>query len=95
AFFGKGLWDRAETVEGTIAAYDRITGLKEIVVARGPHSIETWPQSDLNYLRERMVLFAQAAVTGAPSVPRARTWTDLKQLIGTTQDAWEPSSLPK
>ncbi|MDB5828873.1 MAG: hypothetical protein JWQ73_3093, partial [Variovorax sp.] len=95
AFFGKGLWDRAETVEGTIAAYDRITGLKEIVVARGPHSIETWSQSDLNYLRERMVLFAQSAVTGKSSMPRAKPWSGLKQLIGTTPDSWEPSSLPK
>eukprot|EP01035_Chromulina_nebulosa_P046536 gene46536-63044_t len=28
AFFGKGLWDRAETLEGTVAAYNRIRGLK-------------------------------------------------------------------
>jgi hypothetical protein len=26
AFFGKGLWDRAETLEGTVAAYNRIRG---------------------------------------------------------------------
>ena len=37
-FFGKGLWDRAESLEGTIAAYDRVRGLKEIVVVRGPHT---------------------------------------------------------
>ena len=95
AFFGKGLWDRAETVEGTIAAYDRIRGPKEIVVARGPHSIETWPESDLRHLRERMVVFARAAVTGASSVPGAQPWADLKQLIATTPDSWEPSSAPR
>lgn len=92
AFFGKGLWDRAESVEGTIAAYDRIRGLKEIVVARGPHSIETWDPADLRYLQERMVAFAKAAVTGAASVPGARPWTDLKSLVATTPDSWEPSS---
>ena len=94
AFFGKGLWDRAETLEGTVAAYDRIPGLKEIVVARGPHSIETWSDSDLAYLRERMVLFAKGAVTGARAVPGARSWTDIKSLVATASDAWEPSSRP-
>ncbi|VTU24803.1 hypothetical protein [Variovorax sp. RA8] len=84
AFFGKGLWDRAESLEGTIAAYDRIRGLKEIVVARGPHSIETWDPEDLRYLQERMVAFAKAAVTGASTVPGARPWTDLKSLVATT-----------
>ncbi|MDR6858802.1 hypothetical protein [Variovorax guangxiensis] len=94
AFFGKGLWDRAESVEGTIAAYDRIRGLKEIVVARGPHSIETWDPDDLRYLQERMVAFAKAAVTGASTVPGGRRWTDLKSLVATTPDRWEPSSRP-
>nr|WP_256354144.1 lysophospholipase [Variovorax sp. dw_308] len=95
AFFGKGLWDRAETVEGTIAAYDRIGGLKEIVVARGPHSIETWPVQDLRYLQERMVAFAKGAVTGATRIPGAKPWNDLKQLVATTPDSWEPSSAPR
>ena len=95
AFFGKGLWDRAETVEGTVAAYDRIGGLKEIVVARGPHSIETWPAQDLRYLQDRMVAFAKAAVSGAKSVPGAKPWSDLKQLVATTPDSWEPSSAPR
>ncbi|VTU31388.1 Alpha/beta hydrolase family protein [Variovorax sp. PBS-H4] len=95
AFFGKGLWDRAESLEGTIAAYDRIRGLKEIVVARGPHSIETWDPEDQRYLQQRMIAFAQAAVTGASTVPGARPWTDLKSLVATTPDRWEPSSRPE
>lgn len=95
AFFGKGLWDRAETLEGTIAAYDRIPGAREIVVARAPHSIETWPESDKAYLRERMVAFAKVAIVGGNTVPGARPWTDLKSLAATTPDSWEPSSAPK
>ncbi|MBT2326638.1 hypothetical protein J7E62_30470 [Variovorax paradoxus] len=95
AFFGKGLWDRAESVEGTIAAYDRIRGAKEIVVARGPHSIETWPESDLRHLRERMVAFAKVAITGGTTVPGARPWSDLRSLVATTPDSWEPSSEPR
>ena len=70
-FFAKGLWDRAESLEGTIAAYDRVRGLKEIVVVRGPHSMETWPQPELDRVRERMVAFAVAAVQGRTSLPRA------------------------
>ncbi len=95
AFFAKGLWDRAESLEGTVAAYDRIRGLKEIVVARGPHSIETWDPDDQRYLQERMVAFANAAVTDAYTVPGARPWTDLKSLVATTADHWEASSQPR
>jgi hypothetical protein len=95
AFFGKGLWDRAESVEGTIAAYDRIRGAKEIVVARGPHSIETWPEPDLRRLRERMVAFAKVVVTGGTRVPGAKPWADLRELVATTPGSWEPSSRPR
>lgn len=95
AFFGKGLWDRAETLEGTVAAYNRIRGLKEIVLARGPHSIETWPASDRAYLRERMVAYAKAVIVGGRTIPGARPWKDFKSLVATTPDSWEPSSKPK
>jgi pimeloyl-ACP methyl ester carboxylesterase len=95
AFFGKGLWDRAETLQGTVAAYDRIRGAREIVVARGPHSIETWPESDRQYLRDRMVAFARVAIAGGTTVPGARPWSDLRELVATTPDSWEPSSRPR
>ena len=95
AFFGKGLWDRAETLEGTVAAYNRIRGVKEIVLARGPHSIETWPESDRRYLRERMVAYAKVVVIGGRTVPGARSWKDFKGLVATTPDSWEPSSRPR
>jgi len=93
AFFGKGLWDRAETLQSTIAAYDRIPGAREIVVSRGPHSIETWPESER--LRERMVAFAKVALVGGKDVPGAAPWTDLRSLMATTPDVWEPSSAPR
>jgi hypothetical protein len=95
AFFAKGLWDRAESVEGTIAAYDRVRGLKEIVVVRGPHTMEHWPQADIDYARGRMVEFAKAAVQGKSSVQGARPWTNLKELVATTPDSWEVSSKPR
>ncbi len=95
AFFAKGLWDRAESLEGTIAAYDRVRGLKEIVVVRGPHSIETWPQHELDRVRDRMVAFAVAAIQGRTSLPGVPTWTNIKELVATSPDAWESSSLPR
>ncbi len=95
AFFGKGLWDRAESLEGTVAAYNRIRGQKEIVLARGPHSIETWPASDRAYLRERMVAYAKAVIVGGRTIPGAKPWKDFKSLVATTPDSWEASSKPK
>ena len=94
-FFAKGLWDRAESLEGTIAAYDRVNGLKEIVVVRGPHSMEAWPPDEIARARERMVAFAVAAVQGRTGVPGGRPWTNIKELVATTPDVWETSSRPK
>jgi hypothetical protein len=94
-FFAKGLWDRAESLEGTIAAYDRVRGLKEIVVVRGPHSMETWPEQETNYVKDRMVEFAKAAVQGRTALAGGRQWTNIKELVGTSADVWEISSQPR
>lgn len=94
-FFAKGLWDRAESLEGTVAAHDRVRGLKEIVVVRGPHSTETWPREEINRVRARMVAFAQAAVQGRKTLPQMPPWSDLKELVATTPDSWEMSSRPR
>jgi hypothetical protein len=94
-FFAKGLWDRAESLEGTVAAYDRVRGLKEIVVSRGPHAMDTWPQAEQDRVRDRMVAFAVAALQGRTRVPDAPAWSDLKALVATSPDVWEPSSQPR
>jgi hypothetical protein len=94
-FFAKGLWDRAESLEGTMAAYDRVNGPKEIVVARGPHSMDTWPQEELDRVRARMVAFAVAAVQSRTVLPGAPRWINIKELVATTPDVWEPSSRPR
>ena len=95
AFFAKGLWDRAESLEGTIAAYDRVRGLKEIVVVRGPHSMETWPRQEIDRVRDRMVEFATAAVQGRTTLPDAPRWSNIKELVATTPNVWELSSRPR
>ncbi len=93
-FFAKGLWDRAESLEGTVAAYDRVRGLKEIVVVRGPHAMETWPETELQRVRDRMIAFATATIRGDRMLPAVRPWSDLRELVATTPDVWEISSRP-
>ena len=94
-FFAKGLWDRAESLEGTVAAYDRVRGLKEIVVVRGPHAMDSWPQAESDRVRDRMVAFAVAALQGRTRLPDAPAWSNLKELVATSPDVWEPSSQPR
>ena len=95
AFFAKGLWDRAESLEGTVAAYDRVRGLKDIVVVRGPHSMDTWPGPEQQRVRARMVTFAVAAVQGRANLPGSPRWADIRELVATTPDLWEPTSQPR
>ena len=95
ALFVRGLWDYAASLEGTIDAYDRVTGLKELVVVRGPHPYETWPEREKQRVRARMLAFAHAAIRGEPTAPGSRTWTTMKDLVATTEDVWEASSAPK
>jgi pimeloyl-ACP methyl ester carboxylesterase len=94
AFYARGLWDYAASLEGTIASYDRVKGLKELVVVRGPHPYETWPAVEKERVSERMVAFAQAAALGRTTVPGGRTWTTMKDLAATASDVWEASSQP-
>ena len=49
-FFGKGLWDKYQSLEGTFEAYKRATGLKDIVVVRGPHSENEFGKENVAYL---------------------------------------------
>ncbi len=93
-FIGRGLWDYAESLEGSIAAYDRVAGLREIVVVRAPHAFETWPALEHQRVAERMIAFSTAAALGRDSAPGERTWTNMKELAATASDVWETSSLP-
>jgi hypothetical protein len=93
-FIGRGLWDYAESLEGAIAAYDRVKGPKELVVVRGPHPFETWPDQERVRVGERLVAFARSVALGRGSPPGARQWSDMKSLVATADDVWEPSSAP-
>lgn len=93
-FIGRGIWDYAESLEGAIDAYDRVKGVRELVVVRGPHPFETWPLQEQDRVGQRMVAFAEAAALGKSSVPGGRLWSTMKELVATADDVWEPSTQP-
>lgn len=95
AFFARGLWDYADSLEGTVESYRRIKGLKELVVVRAPHPFETWPEPEKIRVTDRMVAFAHAAALDKKNAPGGRTWLNMKDLVATTGDVWETSSRPK
>jgi hypothetical protein len=94
AFFARGLWCYADGLEGEMDSYSRVNGLKDLVVVRGPHPFETWPAAEKARVQERMIAYAQAVVLNSKSIPGRRTWTNMKELVATTSDVWEPSTHP-
>ena len=94
AFFARGLWCYADGLEGEMDSYSRVKGLKDLVVVRGPHPFETWPAEEKARVEERMIAYARAVVLGHKSVPGQRPWTNMKELVATTGDVWEPSTHP-
>jgi len=93
-FIGRGLWDYASSLEGSIDTLNRVKGLKELMVVRAGHTIETWPEEEQDRVMVRMVAFARAAVLGQSSVPGGRAWSNIKELAATASDVWETSSHP-
>jgi hypothetical protein len=94
AFFARGLWCYADGLEGEMDSYSRVRGLKDLVVVRGPHAFETWPAEEKARVQERMIAYAEAVVLNHRSIPGRRTWTNMKELVATTSDVWEPSTHP-
>lgn len=94
AFFARGLWCYADGLEGEMDSYSRVNGLKDLVVVRGPHPFETWPPAEKARVQERMIAYAEAVVLNRKSIPGRRTWTNMKELVATTSDVWEPSTHP-
>lgn len=94
-FVGRGLWDFAEGLEGSLDFYRRARGLKEIVVVRGPHSECEWGEENTRHMIARMIAFARAAVLGEAESPGAVHPADLRDLVCSSPDAWEETSRPR
>lgn len=93
-FLARGLWCYADSLEGSMASYSRVDGPKELVVVRGPHPFSVWPEQEKNRVIERMIAYGKAAVFGYRDIPGARPWSDMKELVATASDVWEPSTKP-
>lgn len=94
AFFARGLWCYADGLEGEMDAYSRVKGLKDLVVVRGPHAFETWPQKEKDRVVEQMIAYGRAVVLHQKTIPGRRTWSNMKELVATSGDVWEPSTHP-
>lgn len=93
-FFGKGLWDFAESLDATFDAYRRARGLKEFVVVRGPHNAADLGGENGRYLLAHAVAFARAAVLGWHEIPGVGGVGDLKSVVESSPPYWEASSDP-
>jgi hypothetical protein len=94
AFFARGLWCYADGLEGTMDSYSRVHGLKELVVVRGPHPYETWPAEEKRRVQDRIIAYARTVALGGRTITGGRPWTDMKTLVATSGDVWEPSTHP-
>jgi hypothetical protein len=91
-FFGKGLWDRYQSAEGTYEAYSRVKGLKELVFVRGPHCIHWCGEKNIAYMNNKMIEFAvRALVNPSKKYPEFKS---LKEAVLSSPPYWEPSSRP-
>jgi hypothetical protein len=93
-FLARGLWCYADSLEGSMDSYSRVNGPKELMVVRGPHAFSVWPQEEKVRLVDRMIEYGKAAVFGYRDIPGARKWSDMKELVATSSDVWEPSTKP-
>lgn len=86
-FLGRGLWDSAGALEGTLDLYHRAQGLKEIFVVRGPHGMTEAGEDNFRLMRQHSIRFAVAAVTGDYSNSEV-AYPSLKELVSSTPPFW-------
>jgi hypothetical protein len=91
-FIGQGLWDEWQGPLASFSAYQRLGGRAELAFVRGPHSENEHGPANVAYLRDRLVRFAVAVVTGAPA-PGSRFAT-LRDAVAASPAIWEPSTVP-
>lgn len=87
----KGTWDYVEGLEGSLATYQRVKGLKDISVFLGPHILQTQNPENMAFAGQRMVAFAKAAVLGKTTVPGSVDPKTLKDLVTSVPHHWELS----
>lgn len=94
-FIGRGLWDVAGGLEGTLDLYNRAAAPKELVVVRAPHSEVEFGAENIAFMQDRMVAFAKAVMRGEDQIPGAAEFGDLRELVLTAPPHWAPGSGPE
>jgi hypothetical protein len=95
AFFARGLWCYGDSLEGEMDSYSRVKGdLKDLVVVRGPHAYETWPEAERQLVQKHVLAYAKAVVLGEKTIAGRSKWSNMKELVATTEDVWEASTKP-
>jgi len=90
----KGTWDYVEGLEGSLSAYRRARGLRDIFVFRGPHPLQTQSPEAMRLVGQRMAAFARAAVLEQPTVEGAQEPADLRSLVLSSPPYWEATTAP-
>ncbi len=86
----RGLWDFAESIEGSLAAYKRATGPRALVTVRGPHGESEWGRQNMAYAGAEMVRFCTAVLHGqSPDFLNPQT---VRDLVEAAPPDWSPFS---
>jgi len=92
-FIGRGLWDSAGSLAGSLDLYRRAGGMKGIVVVRGPHSEAEFGPENRRYMRDRVLSFARALFAGQASYSPNKP-TGLKDLVLSAPPYWDDFMKP-
>ncbi len=93
-FIARGLWCFSGSLEGTLDLYQRVKGLKELVVLRGPHSENEFGAENIKFLQERIINFCKDVMRGAKSISGAAEFNNLRELVESSPAHWEASMDP-
>ena len=88
-FIGRGLWDFAESLEGSLEAYRRARGAKALVAVRGPHSENEFGADNIRYMSEAMVRFASAVLVGKAPAGFAKPLS-IRDVVAAAPASWPP-----
>ncbi len=94
-FIGRGLWDFAGGLEGSLDLYNRVTGPKDIAVVRAGHSEVEWGDENIAFVQERMINFALAVARGDKTVQGANMPSDIRALVETAPTTWQLPMRPE
>jgi hypothetical protein len=92
-FIGRGLWDFAESLEGSFEAYRRASQPKDFVAVRGPHGENEWGQGNIEHLAARMVAFARRVLID-PQAGRPE-FSTIRALVQAAPDHWPTEAWPR